>query len=265
MQLTARDSGAILDIGSDRCERKEASMSRKVMVGGVAVALVIAIVGVVLFLGRVDRYVAGEIEEYGGAATGTQVSVGGVDIAVTKGRGEIDRLTIANPQGFGTDYAVRLDNIRLAVALGSLTGKVPVVNEAVVDGAHFNIEQRGEATNLTTIQRNMKQTEPPATTRSEEEGRIRIDRFRLKNASVTLTSDLLDKPETFELKDIVVQDIGRDGGATYGEATEAVLTPILAAARSAAQDRLRQVATDSARQQVEKKARDKLKDLLDRG
>ena len=103
-----------------------------------------------------------------------------------------------------------------------------------------------------------------ATPTPEEEGRITIDRFRLTNASVTLTSDLLDKPETIELKDIVVQGIGRNGGATYDEATEAVLNPILAAARSAARDRLREVATDSARKELEKKASDKLKDLLDR-
>jgi len=238
-------------------------MSKKVILGCVAAALAITIVAVAIVLGRLDRYVADEIEDYGSAETGTDVGVRGVDIAVTKGRGKIDRLTISNPKGFGTDYALRLDDVRLAVALSSVTSKVPVVTEAVVDGAHLNIEQRGEVTNLSAIQRHMNQAELPGTT-PEEEGRITIDRFRLTNASVTLTSDLLDKPETIELKDIVVQGIGRNGGATYDEATEAVLNPILAAARSAARDRLREVATDSARKEVEKKASDKLKDLLDR-
>jgi uncharacterized protein involved in outer membrane biogenesis len=191
------------------------------------------------------------------------VSVGGVDIAVAKGSGKIERLTIANTLGFGTDHALMLADVRLAVALNSLTSKVPVVSEAVVDGAHLNIEQHGQATNLTAIQDYMKRKEQqPATKASEEEGRIMIERFRLTNATVTLTSELLNKPETIALDDVVVQGIGRNGGATYEAAPEAVLTPILAAARAAAQARLRQVAKDSARKEVEKKASEKLKDLL---
>lgn len=237
-------------------------MSKKIILGGIGAVLVVAIGVAVLVVGRVDRYVAHKIKEYGSATTGTDVSVGGVDIAVTKGRGKIDRLTIANPQGFGTDYALMLNDVRLAVALSSLTSKVPVVSEAVVDGAHLNIEQHGQATNLSEIQNYMKRKEQPATTTSGEEGRITIERFRLTNASVTLTSELLKNPETLQLDDVVVQGIGRNGGATYTEATEAVLTPILAAGRAAAQARLRQVATDSARKEVEKKASEKLKDLL---
>ena len=128
-------------------------MSKKVILGGVAAALAAAIAAVVLIVGRLDRYVAHTIEDYGTATTGTLVSVGGVDITLRKGRGKIDRLTIANPQGFDTEYALRLNDVRLAVALSSIRSKVPVVSEAVVDGAHLNIEQHGEGTNLTQIQR----------------------------------------------------------------------------------------------------------------
>jgi uncharacterized protein involved in outer membrane biogenesis len=236
----------------------------KVIVIGVAAVVVAAVLAVVLVSGRVDGYVARAIEEYGSAATGTNVNVGGVDIAVAQGRGKIARLTVANPEGFDTDYAVRLEDVDLAVELGSLTGDVPVVKEAVVDGAHLNVEQRGDGTNVTAIQQYMKQNEEPAESTTEEQGRITIERFRLTNASLTLTSELLNEPETIELEDVVVQGIGRNGGATYDEATEAIMTPILAAARSAAQDRLREEATDAAREKVKEKAREKLEGLLDR-
>jgi uncharacterized protein involved in outer membrane biogenesis len=240
-------------------------MGRKVILIGAAAVLVVAIVAVVQIAGRVDGYVARAIEDYGSAATGTNVNVGGVDIAVTQGRGNIGQLTVGNPQGFDTEYALKLDDVRLAVELSSLTGSVPVVSEAVVDGAHLNLEQRGDATNLTGIQQHMKQNEEPTESTLGQEGRITIERFLLTNATVTLTSELLDAPETVELEDVVVQGIGRNGGATYDEATEALMTPILAAARSAAQDRVRKEATDAAREKVEEKAREKLEDLLDRG
>jgi uncharacterized protein involved in outer membrane biogenesis len=243
-------------------------MAKKFVLGFVGAALVIAVVAVVVVVNRIDRYVAEAVEDYGSASTGTDVSVGSVDIALTDGRGELERLTIDNPEGFETDYALRLDDIRLAVALSSLTGGVPVVADAVVDGAHLNVEQRGDATNLTEIQRHLTQTdEVAAQSPKQPDARIMIDRFRLTNARVTLTSDVLNEPETLELGEVVVEGIGRNsGGATYNEATEAVLTPILAAARTAAQDRLRDAAGDAVRdelrEEVEEGLGDRLRELL---
>jgi hypothetical protein len=245
-------------------------MAKQIIFGVIGAAIVVAVIAVVVVVNRVDRYVADTVEDYGTATTGTGVSVGSVDIAVTEGRGALGRLTIDNPDGFETDYALRLDDIRLAVALSSIASNVPVVSDAVVDGAHLNVEQRGDATNLTEIQRHMTQTaEDTPQAEAEPEARIMIDRFRLTNASLTLTSDVLDQPETLELDDVVVEGIGRDrGGATYGEATEAVLTPILAAARTAAQDRLRDAAGDAVRdelrEEVEEEAGGRLRELLDR-
>jgi hypothetical protein len=237
-------------------------MWTKIIIG---VAVVVLLVGgaALFFASRLDGIVADAIERYGGAATGTEVDVGGVDIAVTEGRGELTRLTIGNPNGFETDYALRIDDIRLALDLGSLTGDVPVVSEVILDGAHVNAEQRGEATNLTDIQRYIEGT--PSESAGGEQGRIIIDRFRLTNARVTITSELLEEPEELALRDVTVNGVGRtSGGATYGEAAEAVLTPIFAAARTAVQDRLRDEAADEAREEVEEEARERLEELLDR-
>jgi hypothetical protein len=136
----------------------------------------------------------------------------------------------------------------------------------VVDGAHLNAEQRGDATNVTQIQRYMTQPDTGATTaQPREQGRLIIDRFRLTNGRVTLTSDLLSKPEDLALDDVVVEGIGRSsGGATYSEATEAVLNPILRAARAALQNRLRDAAGDAARDEVKKKASERVQELLNR-
>ena len=99
-----------------------------------------------------------------------------------------------------------------------------------------------------------------------------------------LTSEHLSKPEELPLADVVVENIGSaSGGATYSEAAEAMLMPIIAAARSAAAERLRSAAgeavsdaaaksstrkrkelrdeTDEARQEVS----EKVEELLDRG
>jgi hypothetical protein len=246
-------------------------MLKKIFLAAIAAVVIVVAVAVVLVTSQLDRMVADAVEAYGRAATGTSVSVGGVDVALTDARGTVDRLTIGNPEGFTTDYALRINDIQLTLDLISLSSDAPVVTEMLLSDAHLNAEQRGEATNLTDIQRYMTQSggEPPPDTAAAEEARIIIDRFRLTNARVTLTSDYLSEPETLELGDVVVDGIGRgSGGATYSQATEAVLAPILAAARTAAQQRLRNAAADAAREEIEEEieeeAGERLRDLIER-
>jgi hypothetical protein len=142
---------------------------------------------------------------------------------------------------------------------------VPIIREVLVDDAHLNAEQRGDSTNLTDIERYMSKADKTADQSGAPEPRIIIDRFRLTHGRVTLTSELLSHPEELELGDVVVDNIGRSsGGATYGEATEAVITPILEAARTAVQARLKDAAAGAARQELEERATDKLKGLFER-
>jgi len=125
-----------------------------------------------------------------------------------------------------------------------LAGDVPVVKELELDGALINAEQRDAASNLTDIQKHA--TAGSSDARAREPGRIIIERFRLRNARVLVTSELLSKPEELPLGDVVVRNIGSaTGGATYSEAAEAMLMPVIAAARTAAAERLRGAAGDA--------------------
>jgi hypothetical protein len=224
----------------------------------IAVLAVIAIaVGVALRYGarELDGAVASTIERHASAITGTDVDVDGVDLALTAGRADLGGLTIGNPRGYETDYAVRIGSAAVTLDIGSLTGAVPVVKELVLDGALINAEQREAGSNLTDIQKNATASSgEPAP--AGEPGRIVVERFRVRNARLLVTSEHLSEPEELELKDVVVDNIGSaTGGATYSEAAEAMLMPILAAARSAAADRLRTAAgeavSDAAREELE--------------
>jgi hypothetical protein len=226
----------------------------------IAVLAVIAIaVGVALRYGsgRLDSAVVSTIERYGSAVTGTDVDVGSVALALTAGRADLADLTVANPRGYDTDYAVRVDSATVELDVGSLAGEVPVVEELVLDGALINAEQRDAASNLTDIQKHATASSGDA--EAGEPGRIIVNRFRLRNARVLLTTQLLDEPEELPLSDVVVSNIGSStGGATYSEAAEAMLMPVIAAARAAAAQRLRGEAagavTDAAREELDEEA-----------
>ncbi len=224
-------------------------MRRAVIIGILAAVVVATFIGLRYGAGRLDGVVASTIERYGSAVTGTDVEVGGVDLALTSGRADLAGLTIANPRGYDTDYAVRIGHATVALDVASLAGSVPVIDELTLEGALINAEQRDRSINLTDIQRHATASSGAET--PGEPGRIVIERFRLKDARVVLTSDLLSEPEELPLRDVVVDSIGTaEGGATYGQATEAIVMPIIAAAQSAVGDRLKTVAADAARAEI---------------
>ena len=242
-------------------------MIKRILIGLIAV-VVLAAAGVTwLVMTRGNEIVASAIETYGGAATGTSVRVGTVELALTQGRGDVKGLTIDNPAGYSSPYFLKVDDITLTLDLGSLASRVPVVKEALVEAAHLNAEQHGQTINLTDIEKRItgpaaKSTPPGAT---KDQGRIIIDRFRLTHGRVTLTSDVLKHPEDLELADVSIDGIGRaSGGVTYEQAAEAVLDPILRATKNAVETRLRKAAEDAARDKAEDALRDRLEKSLER-
>ncbi len=243
-------------------------MGKRILLGLVAVFVLAAIAVTWFVMTKGDQIVASAIETYGSAATGTSVRAGRVELALTQGRGDIKGLTVDNPPGYSSSYFLKIDDIMLAINLGSLAGRVPIVKEALVEAAHLNAEQHSQTTNLTEIEQRItgptaSKTPPHAAVKDED--RIIIDRFRLTHGRVTLTSDLLKHPEDLELADVSIDGIGRaSGGVTYEQAAEAVLDPILRATRNAVEARLRKAAEDAARDKAESALSDRLKKSLER-
>ena len=228
-----------------------------VALGAVAIAVAVAL----RYGARgLDSVVASTVERYGSEVTGTDVDVDGVDLALTAGRAHFTGLTVDNPQGYETDYAVRIGTATVALDIGSLAGDVPVVKDLELDGALINAEQRDAAMNLTDIQKNATAGSGDAS--AGEPGRIVVERFRLRNGRVLVTSEHLSKPEELPLGDIVVENIGSaSGGATYSEAAEAMLLPVIAAARTAAAERLRAVAGEAVSQAASEELDEERRDL----
>ena len=129
--------------------------------------------------------------------------------------------------------------------------------------AGLNAEQREAASNLTDIQEHA--TASSGEPQAGEPGRIVVKRFRVRNASVLLSSEHLSRSEELPLRDIVVDNIGRaTGGATYSEAAEGLLMPVLAAARAAAAARLRSVAEEAVSEAVREELEEESEELRKR-
>src|SRR5262245_34620002 len=120
-------------------------MGKRNVLGAVGLLVVVAAVVVFFAVNELDRVVADAVKTYGGAVTGTDVDVGGVEIALTEGKGKLTRLTVDNPSGFESNYAVLVNDVEVSLDLRSLSSGVPVVTELLLDDAHINAEQRGDA------------------------------------------------------------------------------------------------------------------------
>ncbi|RKU04443.1 hypothetical protein C7H84_05905 [Burkholderia sp. Nafp2/4-1b] len=91
---------------------------------GLAIAILLAVAAVALWilLARFEPSIKSAIETQGALASETQVLVGSVEFSPLTGVGELDGLTVSNPAGFSSPYAVVADRIALHVETGSILG-----------------------------------------------------------------------------------------------------------------------------------------------
>ena len=135
---------------------------RKVLVI-VAVVVVLAAVGLFVLRQNLDSLVASAIESHGSRLTGTEVTVGGVELHLRDGRAVITDLKVANPDGFSDRDALALGRLVLDLDPGSLTEEPYVIDELAVESVSVLYEVAGSGRrNLDVIRANLKEAQPAA-------------------------------------------------------------------------------------------------------
>ena len=125
----------------------------------VFVLLVIALAVVIYYVFyNLDAIVKAAIEKYGSEAVHTRVNVDKVKIELTKGKGTIQGLTIANPGGFSLPFVFSLGEITTKINIDK-TSQDLIVIDLISIGApeifyEINAERLG---NLNVINKNLSQ------------------------------------------------------------------------------------------------------------
>ena len=202
--------------------------------------VVIVVVGAAVFyLGRnLDGIVASLIESQGSAATGTDVSVQGVQISLSEAAASISGLSIGNPDGFPGN-ALELGQFAIQLDAKSLTSDTIVIKGIKVAEAHLNVLQDGNRNNLQMLLANLQQGEQPGESAPAEdsgEGKLLIiDRLTFSGIGASVSVPDLEEQREVELPPIDVTGIGRDtNGATAAQVAAQVLQPLLEAAIASA-------------------------------
>jgi len=237
-------------------------MGRAGKTTGAVVGILVLIVGIAAYwlVHNLDSIVANAIEKVGSRVTGVPVSVSGVSISLKEGTGSIRDLTIGNPPGFDSPYALKLKSVKVTIDTASLGGSPLKIREIAVDGADLIAEISAAASiNLSEISDKLKSAGSGRSETEETGGpRLVIERFDFTNPAMTLKTPVTDD-RSVKLGDVHVTGIGADsGGATAAQAASQLLAPVLREAVKAA----RADAGDLGIEGFKEGAIDKLKDKL---
>lgn len=197
---------------------------------------VIAVAVLFVFAEKLDGIVKNQIEEIGTETLGQAVSVGGVNIELKSGMGEITGLRIANPAGFSDSEAFVMDRIRLNIDLTSVSHNPLILDEFILEAPVVSLEIRKDgSSNLDEIiahlrARQSEKTGQPAETKPESEKEpLRFVIRKLKIAGVQLTlrhPKFGEEAKELVLPDIDVGNIGTDNGVSPAKLGEIVVESI---------------------------------------
>lgn len=228
---------------------EESAVKRAALVALVAILALGA--GALLWLASsLDALVEDAIEQIGSELLDAPLRVGSVSIDLQGGAATIRDLRIENPSGAGFSgaSAFRLDEIEVALDLGSVTREPLVLERVQLRNPQVLAEIRGGQLNLDVLRRRVeassaKEVATPEELRTEGEPfRIRIRRFELERGDLRLDTGNPDqeRPE-LALPSFAMRDVGGSGGAAPAALGKSILQGVLghtagAAARARARD-----------------------------
>ncbi|MBW1643819.1 MAG: hypothetical protein JRJ76_13370, partial [Deltaproteobacteria bacterium] len=191
-----------------------------------------------------------------------------VEIKLREGSGEINRLVIANPSGYRSDYAFRMDKILLDIDPKSVLKDPIVIDEILIDSP-IAISEFTEAakSNILEIKNNAtsgkKKKIEPSSSKDSKDGkqiRLRIKKLTIKGVTIELDTEALGgKKETETLPAIYKTNLGGQRGATPEKIGEEI---IIALTTKIAQAALEKQA-DKYKEKLKEKAEKEVKKLFD--
>jgi hypothetical protein len=209
---------------------------RRLILGALALVSIGAAVSLVLLVSSLDRVVAFAIENYGSEIAGANVQVESVEIRLRDGEGTIRGLRVGNPDGFGTDDAIRIEKITLGIDIASLRDRDPIVIDMLDVTApvvKLVLDGRGRS-NLKAIEQNVEayggeeggedggeegdEASPKPAASLAAPTLLRIRRFSVERGSLAVDLKVFGQAGVkVSIPEVNERDIGGRDGATPGE------------------------------------------------
>lgn len=191
------------------------------IVGWIVLVVVLLVTSVVLWLrGNLDGMVQEAIAAQGSAMARVRVGLGGVELHPKDGKGSIRDLSVANPVGFQTPYALKVGTIAIELDVASLTQDVVHIRRLVIEAPDVIYEQGLGTTNFDTILKNIAAYQGASQSKPGKNGkRLLVDELRIQGARAQASAAFMQgKTVEVPLPDIILRDLGKaQGGIPPGE------------------------------------------------
>ena len=116
--------------------------------------LIVVFIGTLYF--SLNSIIKHGIETIGPRATGTEVKLQKANISLFTGKGHLTGLFIGNPEGFQTDSAFTLNEVKLALNVKSVFSDKIVINEILIDAPDITYEKSNKSDNIKHILKNIE-------------------------------------------------------------------------------------------------------------
>lgn len=195
------------------------------------IVIVILLIASLFCLGTIIKNTT---ERVGPLITKTPITMSDCTVYPLRAFVEISSFVIGNPEGFKSDFAFKVDTVRIDIDETTLLSDVIVIDEVIIAGVDIIYEQQltNPANNLTTILSNLqgsehaqevKETTPSADNKkSSKPTKIVVKKFRMLGAHVE--ASVLGQTVSLPLPDLIIDNLG--GDVSVKSKTPAGITPI---------------------------------------
>jgi len=149
---------------------------------------------------------------------------------------------VGNPQGWKTESAIKVGDVKVALDVRSALSDVVTVESILIEGPEITYEGGLGGSNIGKILENIEALaggggeKPAAESSSASSKKFKVKDIQIRGAKVHLsTAGLGGKAMTVPLADMRLQNIGTDGsGVTAAQLSRDILKPLLASITKAA-------------------------------
>jgi uncharacterized protein involved in outer membrane biogenesis len=208
----------------------------RIVIVGVLV-VILAVAAAFFFLGDIIKK---GVETAGPQLTKTETRLSKATLSPFTGGAEMNGLFVGNPQGFKSEAAIKVGDVKVKLDPKSVFSDVVVIESIHIEAPEITYETGLAGSNIGKILDNVEaagggasSSEPPPPTTGSSK-KFRVKDIQINGAKVTLSVPGL-KPVVVPLENLRVQNIGTDGsGVNAAQLTREVLKPLLASVTKAA-------------------------------
>lgn len=184
--------------------------------------LVVLIAAFIILNFSLDGIVKSAIEENGSELLQTDVEVGNVNISLFDGSGQIYGFTVANPEGFSDEAAIRIDETSIKIDLSTIFSDTVIVENINIRNPELFFEQKGLGINLRKLNQNMDLDE------DAEGPSLVINHLLIENGTVRVSSTI-ERERTAEagIEEFELNNIGQAGNNTMKQSIREIMDPLI--------------------------------------